>query len=183
MNRFTILDKVLICGSLLTIYYIYVNYPFISTGISFLIIFLSLSISTIVVVKAYNPTEKNDYESVEKKMDQIYQFDGIFKYNNDGFYINKYDTSVYIKWNEIDEISNFLLGVGKDTQAGLELIVNNKSIEINSNNSPGFEKFILMINTKLDIDPSWTVNYTNNPENIVRGGLYKKRIYKKSGIS
>lgn len=177
-------SKILIIICCIVIGFVYFNYPFHSKNVSFLIVFICSAIIILSYVRLkYSDETPKSYEETEKKMDEIYKKDGIFKYVNDGFYITRNNSITYIKWNEILEINTFLISMGRGYQGGLEIVTNEKSIELNSNNSPGFEKFTLQINNNLNIDQSWTLNYTNNPQQIVKAGLFKNKIYTKNGFS
>lgn len=168
------------CG---TVIYIITNYNSLNGRLSFIFLFLCLSLIILLIVKI---THKDDtirtYEEAEKRMDELYRIDGIFKYVNDGFYVTHHSTTDYIKWIEILMINKFVISGDRGVQSGLEIITKDKSLEINPGLSPGFAKFTLQINQNLDIDPSWTVDYTI-PQQIERAGLYKDTIYRKNGIS
>ncbi|MBW8362050.1 MAG: hypothetical protein K0M56_07695 [Kaistella sp.] len=163
---------------------VYFNYPVQSKNLSFFIVFICLAVIVLTIVKLTNKDETpTTYEEAEKEMDKIYEIDGIFRYVNDGFYLTRNNSMEYIKWTEIIEINQFYVSMGRGFQGGLEIVTAEKSIEINSNNSPGFAKFTLEINNNLDIDPSWTVDYTIDAQQIVKAGLFKNRIYSKNSFS
>ena len=70
--------------------------------------------------------------------------------------------------------------MGRDSQSGLEIISNGKSFEINTNNSPGMEKFTMKINENLDIeDPSWTLRSPHTFDFTDNSKVRKKIVYQK----
>lgn len=162
---------------------LYFYSEFESKNLAYFIIFICIVSISFSYAKFKDKTEiKSDYEIIEKEMDKIYQNDGIFKYEKNGFYINRNNKIEFLKWDEIQKINVFRIYVLKELQSGLEIIMENKSYEINDNNSPGIEKLYLEINKNLNIDPSWTLNTNLNKTEVSSGKLFKNNIYNKNGF-
>lgn len=77
-------------------------------------------------------------------MDELYKFDGIFTYKNDGFYINQNNSNVFIKWKDIIEVNSFTIPVAyrEEPVTGLEIITNYRVYELNNEFTPGIKKFV-----------------------------------------
>ena len=170
--------KIIIAISAIIIVYLFTNYPVIDETYSYFIVFLSFSAIIFAGARIYEGDKEKSYEQVETEMDKIYQQDGIFTYTEDGFYITRNHKIEEFKWAEIQKIYQFEIRMGRDSQSGLEIISNGKSFEINTNNSPGMEKFTMKINENLDIeDPSWTLRSPHNFDFTDNSKVRKKIVY------
>ncbi|QOW10344.1 hypothetical protein Q73A0000_08180 [Kaistella flava (ex Peng et al. 2021)] len=122
---------------------VYFYYPvFDSKGISYIIVFSSFVIVCFAGAKLYSSDEKGDYDSLEKKMDKLHDFDGMFQYMHDGFYIKKGKSMELIKWSEIITVNSLRIPVLNDEQTGIEIITENKKYEFIDQQTPGIEKLI-----------------------------------------
>ncbi|MBM7417519.1 MULTISPECIES: hypothetical protein [Chryseobacterium] len=84
------MEKKIIIFCFVVLGFTFYSYPvFDSEGISYLIIFCCFIMITFSVAKIYNPSDKNNYESVEKEVDYLENLDGIFSYQKDGFYFTR----------------------------------------------------------------------------------------------
>lgn len=158
---------------ILTLY----NYPiFDDKKITFAVIFLCFVVLIFSVAKLYYPEEK-DYDSFEKEMDRLHQYDGIFQYTEKGFYIKQNNNSEFIKWDEIISIYFFSVPTpfSDRKQSGLEIITGNKSYEFDYNVTPGIVKLEDQLSLNL---PTWDIDFP-----IVRinnFGLEKTKLYEKN---
>ncbi|WP_228413755.1 hypothetical protein [Chryseobacterium sp. CH21] len=97
------MKKIIAATSLILILTFFYYPVFDDKKISFAIIFLCFVVLVFSIAKLYSPDEK-DYESFEKEMDTLHDFDGIFQYTNDGFYFKQNNTTEFIKWDEITSV-------------------------------------------------------------------------------
>lgn len=155
------------------------NYPvFDNKGISCLILFLCLAAVSFAGAKIYSPDDHDEYETVEKEMDELLNFDGIFEYKKDGFYITQNKITDFVKWSDIIEVNSFNIPLPyRIKQAGLEIITDHKNYEFGSGNTPGIEKledqlFRNLSDWKLD---SPLIKVNNN-------GLEKANLYTRKSI-
>lgn len=130
--------------------------------------------------KIYSERDGNDesYEEMEKKMDKIYNENGIFSYTSDGFYIKQKKSMDFVKWDEIEKINSIHINVLEQWQSGLEVIIGTKNYELNDYNSPGIVKFSQKINENLPVeDVSWTIFDIHHPQRFLENGFQKITIY------
>lgn len=140
------------------------------------IIFLCLISIAFSYAKIKNPTEsKDEYQKVEEENDKLENFDGIFDYKNDGFYILGNSGCDFIKWSEIIEVNSFSIPVLKrGRQMGYEIITTNKNYEFNDETTPGIFKLGNMLAENL---PDWKLDSPTLRVNNY--GLEKTNLYKK----
>lgn len=152
------------------------SYPiFDSEGISYLIIFCCFAVITFSVAKIFNPTDKNYYESVEKKADELENFNGIFSYEKEGFSFIKDNKTGFIKWAEIIEVNSFSIPFLDDERhTGLEIITEKMSYEFNDQQTPGIEK---LTNQLIENLLYW--NFDAEAIKINNYGLKKAKLYKR----
>ena len=135
MKNLIILCCVIVVG-------VYFYYPvFDSKGISYIILFFCFVVVCVAGAKL-SSDGKEDYDSVEKKMDELHNLDGMFRYTQDGFYIKKDKSLELIKWAEIITVSSLRIPVLNDEQTGIEIITEKKSYEFIDQYTPGIEKLI-----------------------------------------
>lgn len=133
--------KIMITSMGILLVLVCLNYPiFDSEKISYLIILSCLIILCFLVARLYFPSDKDDYNSVEKKMDALHSYDGIFQYMENGFYVKQKDITEFIKWDEIVSVYSFSIPVLQERQTGMEIITDNKEYEFDDRNTPGIEK-------------------------------------------
>lgn len=92
--------------------------------------------------KTLSSDEKEDYNSFKKKMNHLHEFDGMFQYTHDGFYIKKEKSMELIKWTEIITVNSLRIPILNDEQTGIEIITENKKYEFIDQYTPGIEKLI-----------------------------------------
>ena len=149
-------------------------YPvFDSERISYSIIFLCFVIICFTGAKIFFPSE--NYESVEKEMNNKHTENGQFQYTNNGFYITQNNTSEFIKWEEIVSVYSFTIPSPFDKkQSGLEVITDKKSYEFDYKVTPGIIKLEDQLSTHL---PSWELDSPTVRMNNF--GLEKTKLYEK----
>jgi hypothetical protein len=160
---------------LLTLFY----YPILDDEkISFAVIFLCFVVLIFSVAKLYSPDEKEDYNSVEKEMDRLHKYDGIFRYTNDGVYFKQNKETEFIKWDEIVSVYTFTIPSPFDKkQSGLEIITNEKSYEFDDKVTPGIIKLKDHLSSNL---PVWELDSPTVRMNNF--GLEKTKLYEKKNI-
>ena len=172
------MEKNLIIVCCLILGWVFYDYPvFDSEGISYLIIFGCFIVITFSAAKIFNPTG-DSYESVEKKTDELENFDGIFSYKEDGFSMIKDNATNYIKWTQIVEANFFtipFLHEGRHT--GLEIITEEMSYEFNDEQTPGINKFVNKLSENL---PYW--NYDAQFTQVNNHGLKKANLFKRNNV-
>lgn len=168
------MKKIIFIVSLVLVLVFY-NYPvFSSTGISYVIIFSCFIVICFASAKLYTSNIKEDYESVEKEMNELHSSDGDFKYKNDGFYVK----NEFIKWCEIEEVNSFSIPVlHRQRQTGIEIITDNNHYEFNNENTSGIEKLEDKLYENL---PNWEINPTLVTVN--NHGLKKVKLYERNKI-
>lgn len=152
---------------------VYFNYPvFDSKGISYIIVFSCFVIVCFAGAKLYSSEEKEDYDSVEKKMNKLREFDGRFQYTHDGFYIKKDKTMELVKWSEITTVNSLRIPVLNDEQKAIEIITENKKYELIDQDTPGIEKLVDKLHDNLS---GWKEpNSEINNLRLQRTTLYKR---------
>ena len=121
---------------------VYFYYPvFDSKAISYIIVLFCFVVVCFAGAKL-SSDGKEDYDSVEKKMDELHNLDGMFRYTHDGFYIKKDKSLELIKWAEIITVNSLRIPVLNDEQTGIEIITEKKSYEFIDQYTPGIEKLI-----------------------------------------
>lgn len=154
------------------------NYPvFDSEGISYIIILCCIVVITFSTAKIYFP-DKEDYQSVEKKMDRLLQYDGIFTYTHEGFYFKEKDSMEFIQWDEIISVYFFSIPlqyhVRQERQTGLEIITDKRNYEFDQYNTPGIVK---LKNELQNHFPTWELH---SPTVIINNfGLEKTKLYER----
>lgn len=168
--------KKIIVISCIIVVLIFFNYPvFDSKGISYLIIFTCFVAICFSGAKIYFPSDKEDYDSVEKEADQLAKYDGDFQYTNEGFY-NKQKTPLeLIKWDAIISVYSFSIPIsGHTKEEGLEIITDKGRYELLSN-IPGFKKLANELYNHL---PDWQLNTPTI--RINNYGLQKTKLYERN---
>ena len=133
-------NLIILCCAIVVGVYFY--YPvFDSKGISYMIVFSCFVVVCFAGAKL-SSDGKEDYDSVEKKMDELHNRDGMFQYTHDGFYIKKDKSMELIKWAEIITVNSLRIPVLNDEQTGIEILTENKSYEFIDQYTPGVEKLI-----------------------------------------
>ncbi|KFF12732.1 hypothetical protein N6B72_20825 [Chryseobacterium soli] len=168
--------KKIIVISCIIVVLIFFNYPvFESKGISYLIIFACFVAICFSGAKIYFPSDKEDYDSVEKEADQLEKYDGDFQYTNAGFY-NKQKTPLeLIKWDEIISVYSFSIPISKHRrETGLEIITEKGCYELGGD-TPGIEKLSNELYNHL---PDWQLNTPTI--RINNYGLQKTKLYERN---
>ncbi|CAI8720916.1 hypothetical protein [Chryseobacterium sp. IT-36CA2] len=149
------MKKIIAATSLVLVLTLY-NYPiFDDKKITFAIIFLCFVVLVFSIAKLYFPDEK-DYESFEKEMDSLHDFDGIFQYTNTGFYFKQNNRKEFIKWDEVISVYSFTIPSKFDKwQSGLEIIIHEKSYEFDYKVTPGIVKLKDQLSENL---PTWELD-------------------------
>ncbi|AZB09948.1 hypothetical protein EG344_14575 [Chryseobacterium sp. G0162] len=170
--------KKIITVDLLIIALVYFYYPvFDSEKISYFIIFSCFTILCFSIAKMYAPSDKENYESVEKKMDKLHTYNGLFQYSIDGFYVKQKKTSEWIQWNQIISVHSFSIPIlNTAKQTGLEIITSGNRYEFTYENTPGIEKLIDQLAKHL---PNWK---TDSPIIRNNSGAEKRILYQRKDI-
>lgn len=173
------MKKLILITCLILVFTLF-NYPvFDSLGVSYLIIFSCFIIICFAGAKLYTSGEKEDYASVEAEMDKLNKFDGIFKYEKDGFYINRENLIEFVKWDDIIMVNSFKIPVVYRQEAkGLEIITDTKNYEFNDQYTPGIEKLVNELHDNLQ---TWEEDLIEIKVN--NHGLKKTNLYKRNNIS
>ncbi|MCT2562509.1 hypothetical protein [Chryseobacterium herbae] len=153
----------------------FLNYPvFESEGISYLIIFICFVTICFSGAKLYFPSDKDDYDSIEKEIDELEQSDGSFQYTNEGFYNKQKNPLELIKWDEIISVHSFSIPISNHrSETGLEIITDKNSYEFNSY-TLGIEKLTNELYNHL---PDWQLN--SPTIRINNHGLKKTKLYER----
>ncbi|MDW9379933.1 hypothetical protein [Chryseobacterium sp. JV558] len=169
------MKKIIAVSSLVFILTLY-NYPiFNDKKITFAAIFLCFFVIIFSTAKLYFPSDKEDYDSVEKEMDRLYNDNGIFQYTDEGFYVKQKNITEFIKWDEINTVNRFAFPVKPyGGQSGLEVITDQKNYEFNDKTTSGILKLTDQLynnlpNCKID-SPTIRVN---------NFGLEKTKLYER----
>lgn len=173
------LTKKIIAADLIIVALVYIYYPvFDSEKISYFIIFSCFTVLCFSVSKIYAPSDKENYESIEKEMDWRHADDGIFQYFNDGFYIKQKMPMEEIKWKDIVSVHSFSISIFADTrQNGIEIITNQKRYEFIYENIPGLEKLTDQLASHL---PDWKFH---SPTIRNNAGTEKTILYQRKDIN
>lgn len=176
-NLLSSMEKKIIIVCCIILGWIFYDYPiFDNEGISYFIILCCFGGIVFSVSKILNTSDKNDYESVEKEVDRSANFDGIFSYENDGFYFTQNKKSNFVNWIEILEINFFSIPfLHEENHAGLEIITEKVSYEFNNQQTPGIEK---LTNQLIENLSHW--NFDAEIIKINNHGLKKANLYKKT---
>lgn len=168
--------KKIIATNLIIVILVYFYYPvFDSEKISYFIIFFCFTVLCFSIAKIYAPSDKENYKSVEKEMDQRHAYDGIFQYTNDGFYMRQKKTREFIRWNKIVSVYSFTIPASEySRQSGLEIITDKNRYEFTYENTPGIEKFADQLISNL---PDWMINspVTRNNSGVEKTVLYQRK--------
>jgi len=160
---------------LLTLFY----YPvFDDKKISFAIIFVCFAVLVFSIAKLYSPDEEKDYDSFEKEMDRLHDFDGIFQYTNGGFYFKQNHKTEFIRWDEIISVYSFTIPSKFDKwQSGLEIITDKKSYEFDDKVTPGIIKLKDQLYDHL---PGWEMD--SPTVRINNFGLEKTLLFERKNL-
>ncbi|WP_139420270.1 hypothetical protein [Chryseobacterium mulctrae] len=171
------MEKKIIIFCFVVLGFTFYSYPvFDSEGISYLIIFCCFIMITFSVAKIYNPSDKNNYESVEKEVDYLENLDGIFSYQKDGFYFTLKEKTDFIKWAEIIEVNSFSIPfLHEERHSRLEIITEKMGYEFNYQQTSGIEK---LTNQLIENLSHW--NFDAETVKINNHGLKKTNLYKRS---
>lgn len=171
------MEKKIIIFCCIILGFTFYSYPiFDSEGISYLIILCCFAVITFSIAKIYNPTDKNDYESVEKEIDRLENIDGIFSYQKDGFYFTQNKKTDFVKWAEIIEVNSFSIPfLHEERHSGLEIMAEKMAYEFNYQQTPGIEK---LTNQLIENLSHW--NFGTETVKINNHGLEKANLYKRN---
>ncbi len=171
--------KIIFLTSLVLIYTIY-NYH-INKGFPLIVFFFFLIILAFSISKIYSDsklTDENTFEETEKKYDKINNNDGIFEYENDGFYLKLKGTKDLIKWNEIESVIYFDFHILKNVnKTGIEIVTPSKIYKIHNDDeqSLGIEKFENELNKNIN-------NYELYDSEVLSDGSSRTPLFIKSKI-
>lgn len=167
--------KKVIIASCIVLAVTLLNYPiFDSEGISYLIVFACLVAISFSGAKIYNPTDKEDYDSIDKEISKLQKYEGYFKYTHEGFYNKQNNSPELIKWDEIVSVYSFSIpGLYHSQQTGIEIITDKNSYEFDSE-TPGIEK---LTNELYDHLPDWNLGAPTIKIN--NHGLEKTKLYER----
>lgn len=172
------MEKKIIIGCCVILSFTFYYYPiFDHNGITYLIIFACFVGICFAGAKLYNPNDEGtDYDTLEKEITQLENFNGIFEYKIEGFYFTQNELTNFVRWDEITEVNSFSIQLQyRERQNGIEIITNQKSYEFVSENTPGIEK---LCNQLFDHLPNWkldaSVNTINN-HGLQKANLFTKR--------
>lgn len=168
------MKKIIAVSSLVFILTLY-NYPiFDDKKITFAVIFLCFFVIIFSAAKLYFPSDKEDYDSVQKEMNRLHEDDGIFQYTDEGFYFRQKNSTEWIQWDEIISIYSFRIPspFSERKQSGLEIITHKKSYEFDDEVTPGIVKLEDQLSLNL---PNWDLD--SPAVRINNFGLEKTKLY------
>ncbi|PIF45113.1 hypothetical protein CLU96_2113 [Chryseobacterium sp. 52] len=169
------MKKLILLACLIVAFTLFYYPVFDSTGISYLIIFSCFVIICFAGAKLYSLNEKDDYEAVEREMDILNDFDGIFQYTNDGFYINRGNSVELVKWDGIISVNSFSIPVVyRGRAAGLEITTDTKSYEFNDQDTPGIEKLTNKLYENLQVGKEELKRIRVNNHGLEKINLFKR---------
>lgn len=165
---------ILIISSILLAFTLFYYSEFENKGMAYGIVLICLVAIAFSYAKIKNPTEsKDEYKAVEEENDRLENFDGIFEFKEDRFYINK--NSEFVKWDEIIEVNSFSIPLLKNgEQTGYEIITANKNYEFNDQQTAGIDKLGNQLAENL---PNWKLDSPTIRMNNY--GLEKTNLYRK----
>lgn len=171
------MEKKIIIACCLILGFIFYYYPiFDHNGITYLIISACFVGICFAGAKLYNPSDEGtDYDTIEKEITQLENFNGIFEYKIEGFYFTQNELTNFVRWDEITEVNSFSIPLQyRGKQNGIEIITNQKSYEFVSENTLGIEK---LSNQLFDHLPNWKLDAPVNTIN--NHGLKKANLFTK----
>lgn len=169
------MEKKIIVFCCIILGFVLYDYPiFDNEGISYLIILCCFIGITFSVSKIFNPSEKNNYESVEKEADRLENFDGIFSYKNEGFSFTQNKKAYHVKWSEITEVNSIIIPFQEERLNGLEIVTEEINLEFIDIQTPGITK---LTNQLIHHLPHW--KFDAEMIKINNYGLKKANLYKK----
>ncbi len=174
------MEKSILISSIIALCIILFKYSdFENKGIAYALVLICLIGIAFSYAKLTNPTEtKDEYQLIEEENNKLEDFDGIFEYKHDGFYIKYNNKTEFIKWKEILEVYFFRIPVLKhESQSGYEIITASKTYEFTDSETPGIYKLENMlaenlVNWKVD-----TLSLKVNNWGLEKAILYKKENY------
>jgi len=99
---------------------------------------------------------------------ECFSDNGIFKFSEEGFFINENKTQDFIKWTEIKQIISYNVTFYENPIAFIEIYIGPKNYKFNEE-TLGWYQLITQITTQLpNIDKSWTINNLTNPSDKSR---------------
>lgn len=99
-----------------------------------------------IASKIFRPAHRTNYNSGKSLEDQ-YNDQGAFQYDDFGFTISYEDFFKHLKWDEITQLNAFNTDQITLDCINLEIVYGDKSFQINED-LPGWHQFILMIKNK-----------------------------------
>jgi len=170
------MEKPVLIMSVLILGYILYNYSdFENSAVGYSIIFLCFAAIIFSYYKIKYPSDRHDFLTVEKEMNDLENFNGIFKYEENGFRFVLAEKNEFIKWDDIVEVNRFSIPVGyQSRQSGIEVVTAERNFEFNQEHIPGFEKLSNQLYENL---PHWNVDsplVRPNNYSLEKVNLYKK---------
>lgn len=169
--------SVLVISSLILGYVLYNYSDFENSGVGYSIIFLCFAAIIFSYYKIKYPSDRHDFLTVEKEINDLENFNGIFRYEENGFHFVLLGKNEFVKWDDIVEVNSFNINAGyHNKQSGIEVVTGERNFEFNQEHIPGIEKLSSQLCENL---PYWKLDspfVRINNNNFKKVNLYKKSI-------
>ncbi|MBW8524657.1 hypothetical protein K0U91_04420 [Chryseobacterium chendengshani] len=151
------MEKAVLVASIIILGYIFYNYSdFENSGIGYSIIFLCFAAIVFSYYKIKYPSDRHDFLTVEKEINDLENFDGIFRYEEKGFRFVLSEKNEFVKWDDIVEVNSFSIPSGyRNRQTGIEVVTSDRNFEFNQKHIPGIKKLSDQLYRNL---PHWNVD-------------------------
>ena len=168
---------VLVISSLILGYVLYNYSDFENSGVRYSIIFICFAAIIFSYYKIKYPSDRHDFLTVEKAINDLENFNGIFQYEEKGFRFVLSGKNEFVKWDDIVEVNSFSISAGyRNKHSGIEVVTTERNFEFNQEHTPGIEKLFNQLYENL---PNWKVDsplVRINNYNLEKANLYKKVI-------
>jgi len=169
--------SVLVISSLILGYVLYHYSDFENSGVRYSIIFLCFTAIIFSYYKIKYSNNRHDFITVEKEMNDLENFSGIFRYEEKGFRFILSEKSEFVKWEDIVEVNSFCISAGyQHKQSGIQVVTAERKFEFNQEYIPEIEKLSNQLYENL---PHWNVDSPFvgiNNNNLKKVNLYRKLL-------
>jgi hypothetical protein len=171
------MEKPVLVISVLILGYVLYNYSdFENSAVGYSIIFLCFAAIIFSYYKIKYPSDRHAFLTVEKEINELENFNGIFKYEEKGFRFVLSEKNEFILWDDIVEVNSFSIPAAyQDRQNGIEVLTAQRNFEFNREHIPGIEKLYKQLQQNL---PHWNIDFPF--VKINNYGLEKSNLYKKA---
>jgi len=170
------MEKPVLVISVLVFGYVLYNYSdFENSAVGYSIIFLCFAAIIFSYYKIKYPSDRHDFLTVEKEINDLENHNGFFRYEEKGFHFLLSGKNEFVKWDDIVEVNSFSIPVGyQSRQSGIEVVTVERNFEFNQEHISGIEKLSDQLYENL---PNWKVDsplVKINNYNLEKANLYKK---------